>query len=147
MYMWRILNAAVDEKGAFQSINRFRHGSQVLYNKNFVGVDGALQSKAMLRGPCTHQGWTGKVVTQGMKSLIVNEFILFIILDYHRNLSHDSGTVWFPSWDKFRHQLNNQQYFGDSMLYLCKKLLVCAAEASKRPNGGAAVADISYTQG
>lgn len=72
---WRLLNDVLAANGPFAPVNNVQYGSQVFHNKNEFGMNGAAQFRSILRALISHLSWAGKVVTQRIKALEVNEFI------------------------------------------------------------------------
>lgn len=66
------LNGHVARYRPIQPVRLFRHGLRVFYYKSKCGVDGAAEFRASLRFPTSRFDWESKVVTQTLKTLIVN---------------------------------------------------------------------------
>ncbi len=92
---WKSVNDFVMNRHAFPPLKLFKHGTQCLYSRTKGGIDGSAQARAILRSPTSSLKWEQKVVTQTMKTLAVNAFISWRMLEkgaFWRLLKH--SRVW-----------------------------------------------------
>lgn len=75
MPFWRAFNGWVTPNGPTPPVRLLRHGLQAAYSRTKCGVDGTVQCRAGLRSPSSRIDWDSKVVTQTLKTLVVNSFI------------------------------------------------------------------------
>lgn len=111
MRIWKTLHAHVRTNEPLPPVRIFRHGLQVLYSKTKFGVDGAAQFRAGLNSPTSRLDWESKVVTQALKTLVVNSFLAW---RFHRfDTSGGAAGVPLHSLDTYRKNLNAVETFSD----------------------------------
>lgn len=108
-------------------------------------MDEATQFGSILRDPKSHLSWTEKVVTQGLKALVVNAFIFWRIRQMRRSSDEMENLDCYSSLESNRHQVNEQGSLGDHVLDMCTQLLVYATELRKSGSATAATAMLSST--
>lgn len=73
-------------------VRTFRHGLQMLYSKLKGGVDGSTQYRAILRASTSASRWSSKVVVQLLKTLLINGFISWRIVEQRKRHARNSTT-------------------------------------------------------
>lgn len=117
---WKIVNDKIKRDGPLPPVKIFKHGCQSVYSKTKGGVDGSAQMRSILRSSTSHLKWEQKIVTQVIKTVLVNSFISWRIYE-QRQLLQSSQT--FQSLDSFRHSLNTVQSLPDFIFDSCLELL------------------------
>jgi hypothetical protein len=137
---WRLVNEHVRDSDAFYPpVKIFRHGMQSLYSKTKGGVDGSAQARAILRSPTSSFKWEQKIVSQTMKTLCVNAFIAWRMLQMKSRLQTKES---FQDLERFRSCLNSVQSLADFVLDASKELLIVADKKEKEYRN-----DEGYTAG
>jgi hypothetical protein len=126
---WRLVDKHVHERDAFYPpVRLFRHGIQSIYSRTKGGVDGSAQARAILRSPTSSFKWEQKIVSQTLKTLSVNAFISWRMLQTKRKLETKES---FQDLDHFRACLNSVQSLADFVLDASKELLIVADRKEK----------------
>jgi hypothetical protein len=137
---WRLVNKHVRDSDAFYPpVKHFRHGMQSLYSKTKGGVDGSAQAKAILRSPTSSFKREQKIVSQLMKTLCVNAFIAWRMLQMKSRLQTKE---LFQDLERFRSCINSVQSLADFELDASKELLIVADNKEKEYRN-----DEGYTAG
>lgn len=117
--LWIPVNGHVLSKGPLPPVKVFRHGLQVLYSKTKGGVDGVTQYRSIMRSSTTTMGWEQKLVTQTLKTLLINSFIAWRLVE---TCGTDNGYE-FKSLHAFRSKLNSLESFADYVWAVSRELL------------------------
>jgi hypothetical protein len=120
---WSVVNSYVSRSGPLPPVKVFKHSLQSYYSRTKGGVDGVTQARALLRTSTTNLGWEQKIVSQVLKTVIVNAFVAWR-MSVREDLVETSES--FKSVDRYRQILNNVQPLGDFVLDLCKEMLLHA---------------------
>lgn len=117
---WRLVNKYVIEHGPMPPLKLFRHGSQTFYSRTKGGVDGSAQYRATLRSSMTVFSWEQKLITQTIKAVVANAYVLWKINRNSRLLESASSYVGI---DRFRNNINKNVSFGNFVIDLCPNLV------------------------
>lgn len=127
---WRTVDAYVHTHDT--PLKRFKHAAQSFYSKTKGGIDGSAQARAILRSSTSALSWEQKLVTQTLKTLLINAFKRIIItwrISERRSLLQNKQA--FGKLDTFRHNLNSTQSLADFTIDAAREMLVYADEVQK----------------
>lgn len=106
----------VIEHGPMPPLKLFRHGSQTFYSRTKGGVDGSAQYRATIRSSMTIVSWEQKLITQTIKAVVANAYVLWKINRNSRLLESASSYVGI---DRFRNNIIKNVSFGNFLIDLC----------------------------
>lgn len=86
--LWKLVNDHISEHGPFPHLKLFKHGSQSFYSKTEGGIDGAAQNRPTLKSSMVALRWEEKLVTQTIKSVVANAFLLWRMSQRANVLAH-----------------------------------------------------------
>lgn len=131
--IWKTVPNYVRSNGAMPSVRIFRHGLQFMYSKTKCGVDGAAQFRAGLRSSTSRFDWESKIVSQTLKTLILNSFIPWRVL----RMDDVGGGDWseFHSLDEYRRNVNVVEPFSDFIYKTSKSLLTIETTLERYATG------------
>lgn len=127
---WRLVNKHVVTNGPLPPLKLFRHGSQTFYSRTKGGVDGSAQYRSTLRSSMTVFRWEQKLITQTIKSVIANAYIVWKINRGEKFLETPSS---FAGVDRFRNNINKGCSFGNFVIDLCPNLVRYAERLDSTP--------------
>lgn len=114
---WKLVKKYVRGNGPFRPLKLFKHGSQTFYSRKKGGVDGSAQYRSKLTSSMVVFKWEQNLITQIIKSIVANAFILWK-LNIKAPLLESTLNI-----DKFRGSISRGVSFGNFVLDICLKLI------------------------
>lgn len=139
------VNRKVKASGPFvPGVRLFKHSIQSIYSKTKGGVDGMTQWRSIMRSPTSSMKWEQKLVTQCLKTVLVNAFIGFRLLQVEHLLGSSSS---FKSLTAFRNSLNAVESFPTFLYETSTELTAWATFLREQAEGNANEVEASTENG